>query len=53
MNLCQKLIALYWCPVNTGNSLFDGYLHSYKPPYRYSTEKKREFLCLREHELHE
>ena len=26
---------------------------THPPTYRYSTERKREFLCLREHEFHE
>ena len=36
-------IYYYWCPVNTDNSLFDGLLYSYKPPYRYSTPKNENF----------
>ena len=26
---------------------------THPPTYRYSTERKREFLCLRKHEFHE
>ena len=42
-SLSEEDIKNYWCPVNTDNSLFDGLLYSYKPPYRYSTPKNENF----------